>query len=151
MDLPFFDDFGLVAVLDGELEHLDEPLELVLVSGADELELPHRRVQGRGVGRRRKKLLHQAVQLTCMCNRHEQWQCPGLNANANGFCDTQINANVNANGFLRLLSMPMSMAIVFSAPYQCQFQCQCPMFWLNVNANVNTCVNDLPLFVKSSF
>ena len=60
--------------------------------------------------------------------RHEQWQCPGLIAN--GFCDTQLNDNV----FLRLLSIPMSMPIVFSAPYQCQFQCQCPMLWLNVNA-----------------
>lgn len=91
------------------------------------------------------------IDLENLVCRHEQWQCPGLNANANGFWDTQINANVNANGFLRLLSMPMSMPIVFSAPYQCQFQCQCAMFWLNVNANVNTCINDLPLFMKSRF
>ena len=72
----------------------------------------------------------------CQC----QWflQCPNqCQCQCQCFSLALINANL--------------MPIVFLPPYQCQFQSQCPMFWLNVNDNVNTSVNDLLLFREFSF
>ena len=39
---PFLYDLGLVAVLYGQLEDLDEPLELVFIDRVDEFQLPDR-------------------------------------------------------------------------------------------------------------
>ena len=72
-----------------------------------------------------------------MCFRHKQCQYPKVNVNANDFRKPlSMSMSIPMLSF-GSYSIPMSMSILFQAPYQCQFKCQCLNFYLNVNTNVN--------------